>query len=95
MKRLVLIICLVLVASACKSKVCECADIHIKAVKEINAVDDPIKKMKILASKKYKAAFEKCNKMTESMTPEELKAFEEEYNECPSFKEFKSKEETK
>ena len=95
MMKLVLFVCLVLVASSCKSKVCECADIHIKAVKEVNAVDAPIKKMKILASKKYKAAFEKCNKMTESMTPEELKAFEEEYNECPSFKEFKSKAELK
>jgi len=92
MMRWVLIFVLVVVATACKSKVCECADIHIKAVKEINAVDDPIKKMKILASKKYKAAFEKCNKMTESMTPEELKAFEEEYNECPSFKAFKTKD---
>ena len=36
-------------------------------------------------------SFEKCNKMTEGMTPDELKAFEEEYKQCPSVKEYKGK----
>ena len=76
---------------SCKSKVCECADIHIKAVKEINGVSDPVQKMKVLSLKKYQVPFEKCNKMTEGMTPEELKDFEEEYKQCPSVKEYKGK----
>ncbi|MFM7595628.1 MAG: hypothetical protein ACKO4Y_05555 [Flavobacteriales bacterium] len=91
MKNLFFIGLLALALGACKSKVCECADIHIKAVKEINRVADPVKKMKVLASKKYQVPFEKCNKMTEGMTPDELKAFEEEYNQCPSVKEYKKK----
>jgi len=80
---------LMIISTSCKSKVCECADIHIKAVKEMNAVSDPVKKMKVLSAKKYQADFERCNKMTDAMTPEELKEFEEEYNQCPSVKDYK------
>ncbi|MEY3048930.1 MAG: hypothetical protein RL365_968 [Bacteroidota bacterium] len=91
MKNLFFAALVLVVLSSCKSKVCECADIHIKAVKEINKVSDPVQKMKVLSAKKYQVPFEKCNKMTESMTPEELKAFEEEYMQCPSIKEYKRK----
>jgi hypothetical protein len=91
MKNLFFIGLSLVVLSSCKSKVCECADIHIKAVKEINGVSDPVQKMKVLSLKKYQVPFEKCNKMTEGMTPEELKDFEEEYKQCPSVKEYKGK----
>jgi hypothetical protein len=47
--------------------------------------------MKVLSAKKYQVPFQKCNKMTEGMTPEELKDFEEEYKQCPSVKEYKGK----
>jgi len=69
MKNLFVVALALVILSSCKSKVCECADIHIKAVKEINKVSDPVQKMKVLSAKKYQVPFEKCNKMTESMTP--------------------------
>jgi hypothetical protein len=73
---------------SCKSEVCECADIHVKAAKEINKFQDPVKKMQVLSAKKYQVAFKKCNKLTEKMNTEELKAFEKEYKQCPSIKAF-------
>lgn len=76
---------------SCKSKVCECADAHIKAVKEINNTKDPIKKITILGKKEYQAIFEECNKLTQKMTPEELRAFEAEYEQCPSIREYNKK----
>ena len=79
-----------LVVVSCKSKVCECADAHVNAVKEINKTSDPIKKMRILANKKYQKVFKQCNVMTSEMTPEELKDFEAEYEQCPSVKALKS-----
>ncbi len=79
-----------LVVVSCKSKVCECADAHVNAVKEINKTSDPIKKMRILANKKYQKVFKQCNAMTSEMTPEELKDFEAEYEQCPSVKALKS-----
>lgn len=81
---------LALVVVSCKSKVCECADAHVNAVKEINKTSDPIKKMRILGNKKYQKVFEQCNSMTSEMTPEELKDFEAEYEQCPSVKALKS-----
>lgn len=74
---------------SCKSKVCECADVHIKAVKEINKTEDPIKKLKILGKKEYQALFEECNQLTKKMTPEELQSFEAEYEQCPSIREYR------
>jgi hypothetical protein len=79
-----------LVVVSCKSKVCECADAHVNAVKEINKTSDPIKKMRILGNKKYQKVFKQCNAMTSEMTPEELKDFEAEYEQCPSVKALKS-----
>lgn len=73
---------------SCKSKVCECADAHIKAVKEINKTKDPVKKIKILGKKEYQGIFEECNQLTKKMSPEELKAFESEYEQCPSVREY-------
>ena len=58
MKNLFLVGLSLVVLISCKSKVCECADIHIKAVKEINGVSDPVKKMKVLSSKKYQGPFD-------------------------------------
>jgi hypothetical protein len=81
---------LALVVVSCKSKVCECADAHVNAVKEINKTSDPIKKMRILGKKKYQKVFKQCNAMTSEMTPEELKDFEAEYEQCPSVKALKS-----
>ena len=81
---------LALVVVSCKSKVCECADAHVKAVKEINKTSDPLKKMRILGNKKYQKVFKQCNAMTSEMTPEELKDFEAEYEQCPSVKALKS-----
>lgn len=81
-----------LVVVSCKSKVCECADAHVNAVKEINKTSDPIKKMRILANKKYQKVFKQCNAMTSEMTPEELKDFEAEYEQCPSVKALKSED---
>jgi hypothetical protein len=78
----------VLMLVSCKSKVCECADAHIKAVKEINKTNDPIKKIKILGKKEYQGIFEECNRLTKKMSPEELKAFESEYDQCPSVREY-------
>lgn len=79
-----------LVVVSCKSKVCECADAHVNAVKEINKTSDPLKKMRILGNKKYQKVFKQCNAMTSEMTPEELKDFEAEYEQCPSVKALKS-----
>jgi hypothetical protein len=81
---------LALVLVSCKSKVCECADAHVNAVKEINKTSDPLKKMRILGNKKYQKVFKQCNAMTSEMTPEELKDFEAEYEQCPSVKALKS-----
>ncbi|MFM7724739.1 MAG: hypothetical protein ACKO7O_08110 [Bacteroidota bacterium] len=78
-----------LVLISCKSKVCECADAHLKAVKEINNTNDPVKKIKIHGKKEYQGIFEECNQLTKKMTPEELKAFESEYDQCPSVREYK------
>ena len=47
--------------------------------------------MKVLGNKKYQGILKKCNGMTSKMTPEELKDFETEYEQCPSVKEYKSK----
>jgi hypothetical protein len=80
---------LVLVIVSCKSKVCECADAHVKAVKETS---DPIKKMRVLGNKKYQKVFSKCNAMTSKMSPEELKDFESEYEQCPSVKALKAED---
>lgn len=91
MKKIVLLASVAVVLYSCKSKVCECADAHVKAVKEINNTSDPIEKMKVLGNKKYQGIFKKCNEMTSKMTPEELKDFETEYEQCPSVKEYKSK----
>ncbi len=91
MKKIILLASVAAVLFSCKSKVCECADAHVKAVKEINNTSDPIKKMKVLGNKKYQGIFKKCNDMTSKMTPEELKDFETEYEQCPSVKEYKSK----
>ncbi len=77
-----------LIMISCKSKVCECADAHIKAVKEINNTKDPVKKIKILGKKEYQGIFEECNQLTKKMSPEELKAFESEYEQCPSVREY-------
>lgn len=77
-----------LIMISCKSKVCECADAHIKAVKEINKTKDPVKKIKILGKKEYQGIFEECNQLTKKMSPEELKAFESEYEQCPSVREY-------
>ncbi len=90
MRTLLLGVFLSLVVVSCKSKVCECADAHVNAVKEINKTSDPIKKMRILANKKYQKVFKQCNAMTSEMTPEELKDFEAEYEQCPSVKALKS-----
>ena len=81
---------LALFVVSCKSKVCECADAHVNAVKEINKTSDPLKKMRILGNKKYQKVFKQCNAMTSEMTPEELKDFEAEYEQCPSVKALKS-----
>ena len=83
---------LALVVVSCKSKVCECADAHVKAVKEINKTSDPLKKMRILGNKKYQKVFKQCNAMTSEMTPEELKDFEAEYEQCPSVKALESED---
>lgn len=90
MRTMLLGVFLSLVVVSCKSKVCECADAHVNAVKEINKTSDPIKKMRILANKKYQKVFKQCNAMTSEMTPEELKDFEAEYEQCPSVKALKS-----
>ena len=90
MRTLLFGVFLALVVVSCKSKVCECADAHVKAVKEINKTSDPIKKMRILGNKKYQKVFKQCNAMTSEMTPEELKDFEAEYEQCPSVKALKS-----
>jgi len=91
MKKLILLVAVATVLFSCKSKVCECADAHVKAVKEINNTSDPIEKMKVLGNKKYQGIFKKCNEMTSKMTPEELKDFETEYEHCPLVKEYKGK----
>lgn len=83
-------ILLALVFSSCKSKVCECADAHVEAVRAINKTTDPIKKMRVLGKKKYQKIFKECNAMTSQMTPEELKDFEAEYEQCPSVKALKA-----
>ena len=85
-----IVLCCLLALVSCKSKVCKCADAHIKAVKEINNTTDPIEKLKILGKKEYQPIFEECNQITKKMSPEELKAFDEEYNQCPSVREYKS-----
>ncbi|MCF8269234.1 MAG: hypothetical protein K9I25_04625 [Crocinitomicaceae bacterium] len=90
MRTMLLGVFLSLVVVSCKSKVCECADAHVNAVKEINKTSDPIKKMRILGNKKYQKVFKQCNAMTSEMTPEELKDFEAEYEQCPSVKALKS-----
>jgi hypothetical protein len=46
--------------------------------------------MRILGKKKYQKVFKQCNAMTSEMTPEELKDFEAEYEQCPSVKALKS-----
>jgi len=89
MKRSFISLCMLcMVLFACKSKVCDCADAHIKAVKEINMTKDPVKKIKILGKKEYQGIFEECNQLTKKMSPEELKAFESEYEQCPSVREY-------
>ena len=90
MRTLLFGVFLALVVVSCKSKVCECADAHVNEVKEINKTSDPIKKMRILGNKKYQKVFKQCNAMTSEMTPEELKDFEAEYEQCPSVKALKS-----
>lgn len=87
---LILVFILAVLTVSCKSKVCECADAHIKAVKEINSTNDPVKKIKILGKKEYQGIFEECNQLTKKMSPEELKAFESEYEQCPSVREYNS-----
>lgn len=78
---------------ACKSEACECADVYVKAVKEMNQTNDMSKRLEIM-DVKYKKEFTKCNEITSKLTPEELKQFEEEYEQCPSVKAF-VKESTK
>ncbi|MEY4217357.1 MAG: hypothetical protein RLZZ68_1813 [Bacteroidota bacterium] len=87
-RSLFLVVVAVFVLTSCKSKVCECADAHLKAVKEINKTNDPIKKIKILGKEEYQGIFEECNQLTRKMSPEELKAFESEYEQCPSVREY-------
>lgn len=76
--------------SACKSSACECADVYIKAAKETKNTKDPIKKIKILGKQEYLTVIQKCDSLVKLMSAKEKMAFEEEIEQCPSVREYKS-----
>ena len=67
------------------SDVCDCADMSVAMMNEMKGLEDMGKMTEI--SEKYAAQAEKCEKMGEGKSDEELKAMEEEMKGCASFKE--------
>jgi len=65
------------------SEICDCADMS-KAMMEEMAADGADF---AAITEKYKAEAEKCEKLGEGKTDEEMKAMEEEMKGCDSFKE--------
>jgi len=80
------ILAVLIVTSCGKSEVCNCASIGLEMIKEARDVKmDPAKLEGI--QEKYKAGFEKCQKLDEGKTEEQKKAMEKELKECADFKE--------
>jgi len=69
---------------ACKSQACKCADEYVKAAKEYDGTNDPVKRIKILAKNDNQPIIRKCYSLYKTMSPEEKQAFDEEMNQCPS-----------
>jgi len=67
------------------SDVCDCADMSVAMMNEMKGLEDMAKITEI--TEKYAAQAEKCEKMGEGKSDEELKAMEEEIKGCASFKE--------
>jgi hypothetical protein len=71
--------------TACKSKVCECADVFVKASEEVRRANgQPLKVLEIMDNQKKNKTFQECHNYTNDMTPEELKDFNKEFEQCPS-----------
>ena len=70
------------------SAVCDCADMSVAMMNEMKGIEDMAKMMEI--TEKYAAQAEKCEKMGEGKSEEELKAMEEEMKGCASFKEMEN-----
>ena len=70
------------------SGVCDCADMSVAMMNEMKGIEDMAKMMEI--TEKYAAQAEKCEKMGEGKSEEELKAMEEEMKGCASFKEMEN-----
>mgnify|MGYP001224759200 FL=1 len=67
------------------SEICDCADMSVAMMNEMKGMEDMAKMTEI--TEKYAAQAEKCEKMGEGKSDEELKAMEEEMKGCASFKE--------
>ena len=70
------------------SDVCDCADMSVAMMNEMKGLEDMAKITEI--TEKYAAQAEKCEKMGEDKSDEELKAMEEEMKGCASFKEMEN-----
>ncbi|MEI8192434.1 MAG: hypothetical protein WCG64_01090 [Flavobacteriia bacterium] len=93
MKKISLIFAVLLLAlSACKSKVCDCADVFVKASEDVRkANQEPLKILEIMEKQNKDKAFQECHKYTDEMTPEELKSFNKEFEQCPSVRSYREK----
>lgn len=68
------------------SAICECADLSLKIMEEMEngASEDEVES-------KYTLQLEKCEKLTEGKSEEEILKLQKEFMECPAFKEFQDK----
>jgi len=73
-------------ASCGGSEVCDCSDMALSVAKEMKDIGGDMEKMAEI-QEKYKADMEKCEKLGEGKSDEELKAMEEEMKGCASAKE--------
>ncbi len=67
------------------SEICDCADMTVAMMNEMKGLEDMGEMTEI--TEKYAAQAEKCEKMGEGKSDEDLKAMEEEMKGCASFKE--------
>jgi len=71
------------------SDICDCADMSVAMMNEMQALGGDMEKMTEI-TEKYAAQAEKCEKMGEGKSDEELKTMEEEMKGCAAFKEMEN-----